>query len=336
MADSILFAVEVSQREPEATGEPRVAARFVNAVVMSAAGSGSRWLRELQQTHALKERSMPRISEPSKKLIAAVKPAPTPVKPAAVIDVAGVARKLFKRDELSLGKGLKPHAPVIPLFPGPLFNKHNQRVALHLKDTVTKLQSKVDALEPLPAADAPRRGKDGRYVAPNGDPLVRVALSHTDLAPGTSTTRYALVNPRTNEVYFGTDNRGCFNNSTTFRGPVELPKSQRFAGKEFTTAQVRSFERFAALGAALDSFKKKPLAERVDAMLKKGSLHFDQPAPKPGDVLSEKVIKSEHPFTYYAVQLASEPGKVVIKQVLTGGFVPAEPGAGSYSQPIPV
>ncbi len=279
---------------------------------------------------------MTRIAEPSKKLTA-VKPAPTPVKPAAVIDVAGVARKLFKRDELSLGKGigLKPRAPVIPLHPGPLFNKHNQRVALHLKDTVTKLESKAAALEPLPASEAPRRGKDGRYVAPNGDPLVRVALSHTDIAPGTSTTRYALVNPRTNEVYYGTDNRGCFNNSTTFRGPVALPKSQRFVGKEFSSAQVRSFERFAALGAALDSFKKKPLEARVDAMLKKGSLHFDQPAPKPGDVLSEKVIKSEHPFTYFAVQLASEPGKVVIKRVLTGGFVPAQPGDGAYSQAIP-
>lgn len=71
-------------------------------------------------------------------------------------------------------------------------------------------------------------------------------------------------------------------------------------------------------------------------MLKQGSLHFDQPAPRPGDVVSEKLIKSEHPFSYYAVELRDQPGKVIIKRVLTGGFVPAKPGDGDYSQPIPL
>lgn len=275
---------------------------------------------------------MTRIAQPSPKLTL-VKPSTSPVEPAAVIDVAGVARKLFDTDALAKTAQKLIHPPVIPVVPGGVFGKHNQRVALHLKATVTKLEAKA---EPLASSEAPRRGKDGRYVAANGDPLIRVPMSHSELGVGTSVTRYALVNPKTNEVYFGTDNRGCFNNSTSFRGPVELPKNQRFIGGEFSAAQVRSFERFAALGAALDSFKKKPLAERVTEMLAKGQLHFDQPAPKPENVVSEKLIKSEHPFSYYAVELKDQPGKVVIKQVLTGGFMPAQPGSGSYSQAIPV
>lgn len=283
---------------------------------------------------------MTRISQPSPKLTL-VKPSTSPVKPAAVIDVAGVARKLFNKDELATTAQTLIRPPVIPINPGQLFNKHNQRVALHLKSTVTKLQSQAANLEPLTglnaALNAPRKGKDGRWTAPNGDPLIRVPVSQTTLNRSVERNEFALVNPKTNEVFYvQEDTHFMHGTSTSIRGPVDLPKSQRFVGGEFSAAQVRSFERAAMLGAALDSFKKKPLSERVAAMLEKGQLHFDQPAPSPDNVVSEKLIKSEHPFSYYAVELKDQPGKVVIKQVLTGGFVPAQPGAGSYSQPIPL
>ncbi|MGV3623663.1 MAG: hypothetical protein ACO1OB_22780 [Archangium sp.] len=282
---------------------------------------------------------MTRIAQQSKPL-SLVKPSTTPVKPAAVIDVAGVARKLFNKDELAkAAQKVKPS--IIGIDPAPLFAKHNQRVALHLKDTVTKLQSQAANLEPMTglnaALNAPRKGKDGRWTAPNGDPLIRVPIAQTTLNRSVERNEYALVNPKTNEVFYVTDDTHFMHGtSTTIRGPVDLPRSQRFIGSDFTPAQVRNFERTALLGAALDSFKKKPLAERVEQMLANGTLRFDQPAPKPENVKSEKLIKSEHPFSYYAVVLKDQPGKVVIKKVLTGGFVPAQPGDGTYSQAIPV
>lgn len=282
---------------------------------------------------------MTRIAQPSPRLTL-VKPSTSPVKSAAVIDVAGVARKLFNRDELAKAAQKHVRPPVVPTNPAPLFAKHNQRVALHLRDTVTRLQSQAAKLEPMTglnaALNAPRKGEDGRWTAPNGDPLIRVPMSQTTLNRSVERTEFALVNPKTNEVFYvQEDTHFMHGTSTAIRGPVDLPKNQRFIGGEFSAAQVRSFERTALLGAALDSFKKKPLSERVTQLLAKGQLHFDQPAPSPENVVSEKLIKSEHPFSYYAVVLKDQPGKVVIKQVLTGGFVPAQPGDGSYSQAIP-
>ncbi len=279
---------------------------------------------------------MTRIAPPVRKLH--VVPSRTDkVKDAAVIDVARTARKLFNRDELAKARDIIGPRPIVP---GPFFHKHNQRVALHLKATVTRLQSQAAKLEPMSdlavALNGPRKGEDGRWTAPNGDPLIRVPINQSRLNRSVERTEFALVNPETNEVYFVTeDDHFMMGTSTAIRGPVDLPKGQRFAGGDFTAAQVRGFERTAMLGAALDSFKKKPLGERVEKMLEKGQLRFDQPAPKPEDVLSEKVLKSEHPFTYYAVQLKDRPGEVIIKKVLTGGFVPAQPGDGAYSQPIP-
>jgi hypothetical protein len=47
-------------------------------------------------------------------------------------------------------------------------------------------------------------------------------------------------------------------------------------------------------------------------------------------------VKSEHPFTYYAITLKGDPKHVIFKKVLTGGFVPAGPNDGAYSQPVAI
>lgn len=62
-------------------------------------------------------------------------------------------------------------------------------------------------------------------------------------------------------------------------------------------------------------------------------LAYDGKAPPPADVVRETPLRREHPFSYTALELKN--GDVVVKRVLTGGFVPAKPGDGVYSAPLP-
>lgn len=203
---------------------------------------------------------------------------------------------------------------------------HNMNVARGLKGAIQDQLKLVRFGAPLSKADAPRPGKNGELVAPNGDPLIRVKLSEDSGILGES--RYALVNPRTNEYYVQT-NGGGFTHPTTYNGPLSLPKGPRFQGDKFTPADLKNFEKLAN-ATTLPTLKDLVKAfEKFESQLK-----FGQPAPDPKNVLSQTVIKSQHPFSYYAVRLKDDPNHVVIKQVLTGGFVPAQPGSGTYSQPI--
>ena len=208
---------------------------------------------------------------------------------------------------------------------------HNMNVAKGLKGTIQDQLKLVRFGAPLGKADAPRPGKNGELVAPNGDPLIRVKLSGDTGIIGAS--QYALVNPRTNEYYVQT-NGGGFAHPTTYNGPLSLPKGSRFQGDKFTPADIKSFEKLANAPTLVKPPTLKDLVKAFDTF--ESQLKFGQPAPDPKNVLSETVIKSQHPFTYYAVRLKDDPNHVVIKQVLTGGFVPAQPGSGTYSQPIPV
>lgn len=84
---------------------------------------------------------------------------------------------------------------------------------------------------------------------------------------------------------------------------------------------------------------KTPTAAQLTAVverhLKAGDLQFTGKAPKAADILTQTQVH-RHPFTYTAIVLKSDPKNVIIKQVLTGGFVPARPGDGVYSQPVPL
>jgi hypothetical protein len=68
--------------------------------------------------------------------------------------------------------------------------------------------------------------------------------------------------------------------------------------------------------------------KRIDG----GQLTFDQKAPKKADVLKEFTVKNNRPWTYTALELKN--GDIVLKKVLTGGFVPARPGDGTFTKPM--
>lgn len=206
---------------------------------------------------------------------------------------------------------------------------HNLKVAKGLKDSIREQLKVVRFGQPLGKAESPRQGKNGQMVAPNGDPLVRVRLTPDGRhIPGSG--QYALVNPKTNEYYVQT-NSGGFTHPTTYHGPLSLPKGSRFLPeKKFTAADMRQFE---AAANAPEWVKPAPLSLK-DVIGKLNELEYGQPRPK--NAGSEKMIKSEHPFTYYAVTLKGDPNHIVIKKVLTGGFVPAQPGDGTYSEPIAI
>ena len=74
------------------------------------------------------------------------------------------------------------------------------------------------------------------------------------------------------------------------------------------------------------------ITAHAEALIKDGKLEFNGKAPKKIDILRQFEVKNVRPFTYAAIQLKS--GEIVIKKVLTGGFVPARPGDGSYTAPM--
>ncbi len=230
------------------------------------------------------------------------------------------------RDELSTGAGKALRLAKLGLgFVRPA----DLATARGLKDAVTAVLSLVRLGKPIAEKDEPRAGPGGRYTAPNGDPLIRVKLNDGSGVPGSS--EYALVNPKTNQFY-KEDNVGGFMHPTNYYGPMSLPKGTRFEGKHFSEADLKKLEKVAN---APKLVRNSPAAAALKA-LAAGTLDFSNSAPRPGDILSSKVIKSEHPFTYTAIVLKSDPEHVIVKKVLTGGFVPAGPNDGSYSQPIAI
>ena len=222
--------------------------------------------------------------------------------------------------------------PIIPGLDEVRRHAHNLKVAKGLKDDIREQLKVVKFGAPLTKENSPRAGKNGQMVAPNGDPLIRVKLTPEGRSiPGSG--QYALVNPKTNEYSVQT-NAGGFTHPTTYNGPIALPKDSRFLPeKKFTAADMRQFEAAANAPELVKPPPTKPVS-LSDLLSRLNDLKYDQGKPK--NAGAEKMIKSEHPFTYYAVTLKGDPNHIVIKKVLTGGFVPAQPGDGSYSEPIAI
>ena len=91
--------------------------------------------------------------------------------------------------------------------------------------------------------------------------------------------------------------------------------------------------------AVLRPTSKTPTSAELTAViernLKSGTLEFNGKAPKSADILTQTSV-NKRPFSYTAIVLKSDPNSVIIKKVLTGGFVPARPGDGAYSKPLPL
>lgn len=255
---------------------------------------------------------------------------------AAVSAAAGLAKAVskFKKDELSLGRG-KALGEAIKKLRKPGINQlgeilHNKAAASHVKGAIQDILKQVKFGNSLPKEKSPHVGVGGQLVAPNGDPLIRVKLSE---GPVLGQSQYALVDPKTNEFYIQ-DNAGGFAHPTSYHGPLSLPPNARFQGSSFSPADLKSFEKIANGGGIKQPFPHFPIPTPIFPNVEK--LKYDQPAPRPENIASERMLKSEHPFTYYAITLKDDPTHVIIKKVLTGGFVPAQPGDGSYSAPVSV
>ena len=240
--------------------------------------------------------------------------------------------------------------------PESLLTQREMDLARSIQDITEEVMLKmVRFAGPLPADKAPHLGPNGKMVAPNGHELIRVRID--DGKGGiVGQSQYALVDPQTNEFYVQ-NNAGGFLHPTTYNGPLSLPPNARFEGAPFSPAELHNFEQIAngkqpppthlplpkpplVPGLPTFPFPQLPGLNRfkltLERHLKAGDLEFSHTAPKPGDIRSQTVIKTEHPYTYTAVVLKSDPTHVIIKRELTGGIVMSKPGSETYSQPISI
>lgn len=193
---------------------------------------------------------------------AAKKPQPKPeAKPVSTEVAKKSAAAKFSRDEMSFGIGkalkLPPDIKKGSLAEriktligggvkdlGELFaHLHDLRVARGLKTAISAELDGVKLSRPLPASEAPHRGKDGRMYAPNGDPLIEVKISSKSYGTAeTSSSRTAYVNPKTNE-YYVVDKHGTIGPSiSTAYGPMPLPAGSRFEDNSFSPWELRQLE----------------------------------------------------------------------------------------------
>lgn len=101
------------------------------------------------------------------------------------------------------------------------------------------------------------------------------------------------------------------------------------------TERKRLVDQMAVMRPASKTPTAAQLTATVEKHLKAGDLHYGAKAPKKSDILTEASVH-RHPFTYTAIVLKSDPKNVIVKKVLTGGFVPPQPGDGTYSRPVPL
>lgn len=78
--------------------------------------------------------------------------------------------------------------------------------------------------------------------------------------------------------------------------------------------------------------RMKAVQVHANKLIEGGKLEFNGKAPKKTDIARQFEVRNVRPFTYTAIELKT--GEIVIKKVLTGGFVPARPGDGSYTAPM--
>lgn len=98
--------------------------------------------------------------------------------------------------------------------------------------------------------------------------------------------------------------------------PPPMPKTTENVGGRFASPQARQ----AAISA------------EANKLIEGGKVDFSERAPKKADVAREFTVRNVRPFTYTALEMKN--GDIILKKVLTGGFVPARPGDGSFTRPM--
>lgn len=101
------------------------------------------------------------------------------------------------------------------------------------------------------------------------------------------------------------------------------------------TQRKQLVKEMAVLRPASKTPSAATLTASLERHLKANDLDFTGKAPKKEDILTQTEV-NKRPFSYTAIVLKNDPTKVIIKKVLTGGFVPARPGDGAYSKPVSI
>ncbi len=211
-------------------------------------------------------------------------------------------------------------------------NPDDLKAAAKLKPAINEILMRVRFGQALTPDQAPRRGRETGWTAPNGTKLIPVQLSSppprgsADFADS-----YALVNPKTNEFY--AMQSGGITGQTFAHGPLALPASTKFKTKNLTSADLAKLE--AAANPTEKPATKLPTKTKILGALGTYEFHkmvkYGNHKPPASSVLGEVKLKSDnHPdgYTYTALVLKSDPNKVVIQR--SGGLA----GLTQYSQPL--
>ena len=211
-------------------------------------------------------------------------------------------------------------------------NPDDLKTAAKLKSGINEVLMRVRFGLPLKAGEAPQRGRETGWTAPNGAKLIPVQLSNPP-PPGSADfpNNFALVNPKTNEFY--AMQSGGFTGATLAHGPLALPANLKFKTRNMTAADMAKIE--AAANHADTKPGKLPSKTKILNALGTYEFHklvkYGNTAPPASSVAGQVKLKSDnHPdgYTYTALVLKSDPNKVVIQR--SGGFA----GLTQYSQPL--
>jgi hypothetical protein len=211
-------------------------------------------------------------------------------------------------------------------------NPDDLKAAAKLKPSIKEIMMRVRFGQALPPDQAPRRGRETGWTAPNGAKLIPVKLSSPPPAGSADfPSSYALVNPKTNEFY--AMQSGGITGQTFAHGPLALPAATKFKTKNLTAADLTKLE--AAANPAEKPTTKLPTKAKILGALGTYEFHklvkYGNTKPPASSVLGEVKLKSDnHPdgYTYTALVLKNDPNKVVIQR--SGGFA----GITQYSQPL--
>ena len=225
--------------------------------------------------------------------------------------------------------------PVIAINPAPVrpgVSAADKKAATGLKANIKEVLMRVRFGQPLAAKDAPRRDAAGRWVAPNGNKLIRVQLSEKPPAGSADMqSHFALVDPKTNNFYSMT--AGGISGRTFAHGPVAL-SAPKFTGKSYSWADIKTLADIANKPAVKIPTAKQ-MANAMGAYEFHKLLKWSIKAPPESQILKRVVIRDDSPFDghkFTGLVLKSDPNKFIIER--TGGGRAG--GVPTYSQPIDV
>jgi hypothetical protein len=207
------------------------------------------------------------------------------------------------------------------------------KTATQLKGAINEVLMRVRFGNPLSAAESPKTNAKGEWRAPNGDRLIRVALSTPPPGMADGMSRSAYVDPKTNQFYEATF--GGIAGLRMFHGPLALPTGTRFKGKDFNAKDIEALTNSANVGGQGNHAipGKTTILNALGTYEFHKLIKYGAKGPAAADVLKKVPLKKDnHPdgYTYTGLVLKSDPNKVIIQR--SGGLA----GLSTYSQTIDV